>query len=344
MQNSIYQSYIDSISDSLKNGKKRGSINKSQINESVSGFDGITTKPPWFDKAKDEMQFESLQPLNAITGKKAKYDQKLGAHPDFNEVKEQNTTVNNQIVSMFIDIKNSTGLFKKYDPYTVAAITTTIQQAAIHTCWYFDGYIQRLQGDGLLVYFGGKNIPLTTSVNNAINASSFISYFVKYDLKRLFEEQGVERIYTRIGIDAGYDPDVLWHLAGIGECSEITTCSLHTSLASKMQSNATSNGVIVGDHIIDNAEVTTDFFTIKNYKHDGKEERYIFQIPEESFHYSQWEFNWEKYLRKNPSITSDDDGTLYFTPQGRPVIQVTQPNLDYLEKQSQQIRPYGPDR
>jgi len=339
MQKSIYQSYIDSISDSLKNGKKRGEIKKAYLKENLSGFDGGKPKLQWFDKVKDEAQFESLQPLNAITGQKAKYNQKTGAHPDFTHIKEQNTVDYHYITSMFIDIKNSTELFRKYEPITVANITTTIQRAAIHTCWYFDGYIQRFHGDGLLVYFGGKNKTLKQSTDNAINAASFFSYFVKNDLKNLFSEQGIENIYTRIGIDAGKDEDVLWHLAGMGECSEITTCSLHTSLAYKMQASATSNGVIVGDNVKDNTDVTADFFTVKNYTKDGKEVRYIFEIPEESFHYSQWELSWEKYLRKHPSII-EEDGKLYFRPAQTPTVVAPAPNLTYLKKQAEQIRPY----
>ena len=340
MKKYLYQNYIDSITESLKYGKKRGEFKKAQMTGALSGFDGSTTSIPWFDKVKDEALFESLQPLNAIAGKKVNYNQKTGAHPDFTHIKEQNTIAYHYITSVFIDIKNSTGLFRKYDPITVANITTTIQRAAIHTCWYFGGYIQRFHGDGLLVYFGGKNITLKESTNNAINAASFFSYFVKNDLKNLFSEQGIENIYTRIGIDAGEDIDVLWHLAGMGECSEITTCSLHTSLAYKMQMSATSNGVMVGDNIKNNTDVTADFFTVKNYIKEGKDVQYVFQIPEESFYYSQWELSWEKYLRKNPSITQDEDGNLYFKPIIPPVVAPITPNLNYLEKQANQIKPY----
>ncbi|MBK8344742.1 MAG: hypothetical protein IPL12_16515 [Bacteroidetes bacterium] len=60
-----------------------------------------------------------------------------------------------------------------------------------------------MQGDGLMVYFGGKGITKQAAVDNALMAASFVKYFVKNDLKNLFDEQGVNRIYTRIGIDFG---------------------------------------------------------------------------------------------------------------------------------------------
>jgi hypothetical protein len=59
-----------------------------------------------------------------------------------------------------------------------------------------------------------------------------------------------EKVYTRIGVDYGGNAETLWSMAGQGNISEITTTGLHTSLAAKMQLNATNNGIVVGDHIV----------------------------------------------------------------------------------------------
>ncbi|MEB0276871.1 hypothetical protein QN376_19995, partial [Cryobacterium sp. 5B3] len=67
----------------------------------------------------------------------------------------------------------------------------------------FDGYIQRLHGDGMFVYFGGKNQDRAESAKRCLTAASLFTYFVKNDLKDLFSEQGIETIFTRIGIDYG---------------------------------------------------------------------------------------------------------------------------------------------
>jgi adenylate cyclase len=340
MQLPIYNNYLESINNVLKTGKRRG-LQKAHLFENVDGgISGLNDSKPWQDIKGAEVNFNSLKNLSSITGKKAKYHEKLGAHPDFSHLKASNATEYHYITSMFIDVRNSTSLFKKYDPIAVANITGIIQQAAIHTCWYFDGYVQRLHGDGLLVYFGGKNTTLSQSINNAVNAAGFISYFVKNDLKKLFLEQGIEDIYTRIGIDTGDKDAVLWHTAGMGECSEITTCSIHTSLAFKMQSNAGNNGVIVGDNVKNSTTVNKDLYTYKKYKHDGKESTYIFQIEDESFNYSQHEFDWEKYLRTHPQITVGEKGTLYLKDAAvTPNVNVAK-NLDYLKSNTQGYKPY----
>jgi len=339
MNQKLYKNYVDDIAHYLRQGKK-DNITKSFSSNRLN--DNSSTSPImlWQDKIKNEANFRSLSVLNSFTGFNTKYEEKLGAHPSFSHLKNSNKSEYHYIVSMFIDVKNSTGLFKKYDPDVVANICRTIQLAAIHTCWYFDGYIQRLQGDGLMVYFGGKGIQKQKAVDNALMAASFVSYFVKNDLKNLFEEQGVNRIYTRIGVDFGDTNDTLWHNAGIGECSEVTTTSLHTSLACKMQAQADSNGIVVGDHILPYKPNHSDYFIYKKYKIDGIEQSYIYEIPEESFRYKQHDFNWERYLKNHPSIEQDPDGNLSF--KGIPVLvnPHIQQNIGLLEQNATNYKPY----
>ena len=340
MQQKLYKNYVDDIAHYLKQGKKdsvQKGFSQVRLNENLS-------KPPkmlWQDKLKNETNFRSLSALNSITGLSTKYEEKLGAHPSFKHLKDNNTSEYYYIVSMFIDVRNSTGLFKKYDPDIVANICRTIQLAAIHTCWYFDGYIQRLQGDGLMVYFGGKNISKQQAVDNGLMAAAFINYFVKNDLKSLFEEQGVNRIYTRIGIDFGDDKDTLWHNAGIGECSEVTTTSLHTSLACKMQAQAESNGVVVGDNVLPFKTNHESYFKYKKYNKNGNELPYVYEIPEENFRYKQYDFNWERYLKNHPSIEEDADGNLSF--KGIPAVLPNphiQRNIGYLQQNATNYKPY----
>lgn len=342
MNNSPYSKYLESIRTDLQFGQKRNQIRESQYTNLTSNNRiGLVSSNEikLYDRKKDECLFESLNPLAIMAGKKARYNEKPGSHPDFLHIKTDNTVEHHYITTMFIDIKNSKSLFKKYKPLTVANITMTLQRAAIHTCWYFDGYIQRFNGDGLMVYFGGKNITITESVNNAISAGSFFSYFMRNDLKELFNEQGIENIYTRIGIDTGDDETVLWHLAGMGDCSEITTCSLHTSLACQLQSNASSNGIMVGDNVKINTSCPNDLFSIKWNEKEGKEERYIFQIPEENFNYTQWQFNWERFLSKHLNVKMDNNKKIIVVPEA-PAIFYKDKNIDYLKQQVENYRPY----
>lgn len=339
MNQKLYKNYVDDIAHYLRQGKK-DNIRKGLSNYALQDNSLSHPKMLWADKVKNEANFRSLNALNAVATEITKYEEKLGAHPSFSHLKTTNGSEYHYIVTMFVDVRNSTGLFKKYDPDVVANICRTIQLAAIHTCWHFDGYVHRLQGDGLMVYFGGKGTTKQKAVDNALMASSFISYFVKNDLKNMFEEQGVNRIYTRIGMDFGDDKDTLWHNAGVGECSEVTTTSLHTSLACKMQAQAESNGVVVGDNILPFKPDHKDYFSYKKYSKNGDEQPYVYEIPEESFRYKQHDFNWEKFLKKHPQIHEDDNGNLIFTgPSILPNPKVQQ-NVSQLEQNVTGYKPY----
>lgn len=307
----LYDNYIDNIKNviakekSLKGNRDHFEKNQVETNALTDRFMSENTilsyKP-----------LNSLEPLITTVGKYSIHDQKPGEHPDFKHLKSINGSEYHYITSTFIDIKNSTGLFKKYNPDVVRVITNTIQRAAIHTCVIFGGYIQRLQGDGLFVYFGGKNIPKNDSVVNSLNATSMFTYFVKNDLRKLFETEGIEDINTRIGIDFGDDHQVLWSVAGIGDCSEITTYSLHTSLASKMLKIANTNGIVVGDNVKSFSRINEDYFDWVRDSTGNIKQRYVFEDKDKNVYYKALEFDWLKYLKTLPFIYQNDTGELFF--------------------------------
>jgi class 3 adenylate cyclase len=257
-------------------------------------------------------------------------NQVVGHHPDFSYLKGTGRTEKHYIVSAFIDIKGSTNLFKKYDEETNMIITNTIQLAAINVCQLFGGFIQRIQGDGLFVYFGGKQLNKNKVTEHCLTALSFFTYFVKNDLKRAFEKHGIERIYTRIGVDFGDDDKVLWGMAGIDNSSEIATYSLHTSLAAKMQGYAGSNEIVVGQHVKDKASFGNGLYSVVEDK------RYIFSDPDNSFYYTQYKFDWLRYLQHSEYLATSTDGNTIIKPQT-----VTVPSPDSLRQLASANKPYA---
>lgn len=294
----IYEEYASTIADAMKADPKHRPINE-RFSKGFT-YEALNMRLP-----KNQLQ-PSLQILASQFGVTPDFRQKLGLHPDFAHLKgTPDRTEKHYIVSMFVDIKGSTNMFRNYIPETVLVINNTIQRAAIHTCLMLGGYVHRLQGDGLFVYFGGKNMFIQEAVKRSLIFSSMFTYFVKTDIKQLFNEQDIDAVFTRIGIDLGYDEDVLWSLAGLGEISEVTTCSLHTSLASKMQGYAESNGIVVGDNIVKEAIDSADFFRPVCQRTGSENDRYIFQIPDERFNYTQHDFAWLPFLKAQSFIATD---------------------------------------
>ncbi len=305
----IYDNYLSTIREAVNHDKRNRNLSKGLSGVGSPLNEALNTRA-FFQREVDMTPLPSFLNFVNTAGLKANVNQKLGEHPDFKHLKETNQTEKHYIVSVFIDIKGSTHLFKEYDLETIAVITNTVQRAAIHTCIAFGGYIHRLQGDGVFVYFGGKNIEKKDANLKAVTACSMFSYFVKNDLKKIFDQDGIENIYTRIGIDFGDDDKVIWAKAGMGDCSEITTYSLHTNLASKMQAHAKGNGIVVGEYVKNRTDLSSDFFSLVTDSDGNVTRRYIFEDRKNNFLYTQYEFNWVKYLKNIPYLKEDATGLI----------------------------------
>ncbi|GAB3241684.1 hypothetical protein GCM10027346_37400 [Hymenobacter seoulensis] len=216
----------------------------------------------------------------------------LGPHPDFKGL-AHDETLNHYAVSMFADIKGSTRLNAYYDLPTIRRIKDYVLTLAIEVCSFFGGHIQRLQGDGVFVYFVGKNVHKNDAIISALNAASVLTYFVNTQLALLFQQLEVKPLKIRVGIDYGDDNDVLWSHYGIPGCSELTTTSLHTDLAAKLQARALSNGVLIGDNVRKKLDLPGDYLSVPELAVSKKPLPYIFNGPPR---YRNWVFDWQKYL------------------------------------------------
>jgi hypothetical protein len=77
-----------------------------------------------------------------------------------------------------------------------------------------------------------------------------------------------------------------------------------------MQSNAVSNGIVIGDNVKKESSELTEFYTPVCHRTQNENDRYIFQIPEERFNYTQYDFNWLSFLKRQDFIATDFSGNL----------------------------------
>lgn len=309
MKTKLFSAYTNSISNALRDP---GILNRNfskAVNEDFSDFTGSKRKTIALSAQVGGIEETiGIKPLKDLLGITRNVAPTYGDHPDFANIRFTGRSEKHYIVSCFIDVRKSTNLFKEYKNYNhdqIAAVIQTIQSAAIHTCSLFNGHIQRLQYDGLFVYFGGKGISKAEAVQNAIHATSFFTYFIKYELQDVFTDNGMEEINTRIGIDFGDDSEVSWFVFGVNECSELTTLSLHTSLAPKMQANARANGTVIGANMVTQLPELNQYTSIIKDA-SGVENRYIFTQP----YYTQFAFDWESYLVNKFRFVERDGNTI----------------------------------
>lgn len=300
---SVFNPYLDVIKKAVKQDPKLKNKLLSATEQDDNFFDTSYIKALRNELPDAKRIYESVNLIKGLGAPAVNDLPKLGCHPDFRHLEFTDDSEDHWIISGFIDVKDSTKLFNRFTKATVALITEGIVQASIFAVNLCDGYVHRIQGDGLMVYFGGKDKDKTEAVKTALKAFAMISYFVKNDLKDFFAANSVTEIFTRAGLDLGHNNQVRWFYSGTGHAGEVTTCSLHTSLAPKMQGNAVSNGVVVGKNIV-NQMITKSYFTEKRNSiwdyGDGRT-------------YTQFDFNWEKYIIDNGIGVQDRFGNVVLT-------------------------------
>jgi class 3 adenylate cyclase len=225
----------------------------------------------------------------------------IGPHPDFQHIGPDDY-LHHYAVSMFADIKGSTQLAKKYDLYQIRQIKDTILTLVIEACSFFGGHIHRLQGDGVFVYFVRSEMNEKDAMINALNAASLISFFMKYQLPEHFSNEDIDPPKIRIGIDYGNAEQTLWSYYGLNYCTELTTTSLHTDLAAKLQAKAGANQIMIGQNVVQELDLEG---VVAEYNRDDP---FIFNQS-----YKRYEFFWSKYLLRYDFISKDCSGALELT-------------------------------
>lgn len=235
-----------------------------------------------------------------------------GEHPDYSFLKDTNSFVKNESISVFIDTKGSTNLFKRHQPEVLMHVFKLILSESIDICHYYGGYVQRLQGDGVFLYFGGYKTDSIQNLSHAIKACSMISFFAQSELNESLEHLGVENISIRTGIDFGNNDDTIWSCMGTSESKEITTTGLHTNLAPKMQSYAPKNGIMVGENVFNKLPYINQYCDyIRNEEGNIDESKqHIFKDRDNNYYYDQKVFNWRSFLNDNSQEFSLERGKI----------------------------------
>lgn len=301
MGNNVFKNIADSI---ITKGLEREIRKKALFSEGTkkSILENYSNRD-FYNLSENINEFEyQKNKLKQFFNKNDLFSEFIGTHPDFKDVDEQGEK--HYITSVFVDIKGSTKLatIKGLTLEEVREIKNRILTAAITVFQVFDGHIHRLQGDALFAYFGNKRKSKSDSIIDALNATTILQYVFKEHVSKLFKEMDYPEIKIRTGIDFGDDEQVLWSKYGIGGCTEITTTSIHTDLAAKLQHKAGANKIMIGDNVKEYLDLPLEFYSIKTIQQNGQqiEEKYILEHSE--FKYKMWEFNWDKYLSRFPKV------------------------------------------
>jgi len=315
--NNIFQDFTKSTfsqADKKYESKRNSSFIKiGKENDSSIYMDSILMENSQLleiDKyADDSFLEETKEKFRNLVGKEGKYKDKetIGTHPDFIKLEGTDDIESYYAVSMFVDIKNSTSIYLKTEDLiwtkifknTVLRIITIFMQV-------FDGHIHRLQGDAVFGYFVWKDKSEEDAIIDSLNAASFLLYYIANGLNIELEKLGYEPLKIRIGIDFGNKEEVIWSEYGLSPATEVTTTSLHTDLAAKLQGKAFGNTIMIGDNIKEMLDLPLEFLEVKTYQenYESKDDKYILNRAQKK--YKMWIFKHNNYLKYFPYLHSNN--------------------------------------
>ena len=142
------------------------------------------------------------------------------------------------IAVLFLDLEGFTSLSEKLDHEAVHDITRGIMDALVDVTQRFGGYVDKIEGDRIMVLFGARQ----AGENDSIKAvsSGFMMLDTILAANDILSDNGIS-ITARIGINSGpvtVAPDAIGHLTAMGRT---------VNLASRMEGAARANTILVPD-------------------------------------------------------------------------------------------------
>ncbi len=206
----------------------------------------------------------------------------IAQHPDFASLAIDNTTINQYVSTLFIDIKGSTRLSLIYDLDFIYKFKNAVLQTCIEIVRSFDGYVHRLMGDALMAFFGSKSMDKEQAAIDSINCSLMCKLTLEKAIKPWLERHkgfDASTFGFRIGCNFGDDHEVLWGNYGFGYLGEVSPTGLPVDLAAKLQGLASKNEIMIGQGIIDFIRWPEEYAAFKTESRAGVDVPVKFVTP-----------------------------------------------------------------
>jgi adenylate cyclase len=154
-----------------------------------------------------------------------------------------------RFVILSIDIVGSTKMSQELSIEINSKIIQLYSQEISQLINYYNGYVLKFQGDGIIAYFPEPNY--LGMNDNAILCAHSIKYFIINGLNKILNNNGFPSINFRIGLDSG---EAMILIVGSKESkTHKDLIGLTINLATKIQGLAEPNKILAGEATITNA-------------------------------------------------------------------------------------------
>jgi class 3 adenylate cyclase/predicted ATPase len=190
---------------------------------------------------------DELKELGVTLGHRARLRGALGAEaeshpsakPGSRRARETADAERRQVSIMFCDLVGSTALSTELDPEDYRDLIRAYQDTCVRVVARFDGFVAKLMGDGLLIYFGWPRAH-EDDAERAISAG--------LDILRAVQSMTADKgrpLAVRIGIATGRV--VVGDIVGEGASQEAAIVGEAPNLAARLQATAEPNTIVIAD-------------------------------------------------------------------------------------------------
>lgn len=297
------------------------SVTESMERHQITGT--ARTAEDSFPALGPQREYVIQQYLRTLFDKQGINSSGIAQHPDFLSLALGNTTKNQYVSTLFIDIKGSTRLSLLYDLEFVYKFKNAVLQTCIEIVRSFDGYVHRLMGDALMAFFGSSSMDKEQAAIDSINCSLMCKLTLERAIKPWLERHkgfDASTFGFRIGCNFGDDHEVLWGNYGFGYLGEVSPTGLPVDLAAKLQGLASKNEIMIGQGIIDFIRWPEEYSAIKTESRSGIDVPVKFVTPNYvkkdggNLNYSMRLLDYEsclEYLPIDPEVKSRLEGSKY---------------------------------
>lgn len=220
---------------------------------------------------------------------------KYGGHPEYDylaETENVGKTEAGTITTFFLDLRNFTKYCYFLSGTDVYKAKAAVIETAISICLIYEGHIHEIPGDGVMVFWGGKQVDNIDMAQRAINAASDAMKTLEEEIIPAYnEDPKYPNIHPKMGIDYG---DVVWGAYGAEPNYEVKATSFYADIASKMMSQCNAREIAIGNSLKEHLDLGVDDDYLE--KKDPYKRQLTINGEEKSISYEIWSFKWKKYL------------------------------------------------
>lgn len=226
-----------------------------------------------------------------------------GGHPDYDHLAHPELagkTEEGEITTLFMDLKNFTKYCCFLSPQDVYKAKASSIETVIGVCRIYGGHLHEIPGDGVMFFFGGRNLNSVQTARNAINAASdSMETLEAVVMEEYNSKDKFPSIYPKIGVDYG---NALWGAYGAHGVFEVKATAFNVDIAHKMMAQRHSKEIAVGDDLKKLLEINEEKYLTKDWSY---ERTLTVNGEEKSICYPTYVFDWAKWLSERADDNSD---------------------------------------